>query len=149
MENKNNIQYRVIFFHMHPSSARFRFLHFNDRSSIIGFTSFPKLSALIDDTNNWDDESLEIVENKLTIIKFIQDHLPIDADSMELMPQFYACVDSPDQLIVVSLVRFTELEPPFDMAQKCNAEFRELPNLRNVHNVELQLLQKAYHLMMG
>ena len=67
----------------------------------------------------------------------------------ELVHAFQHHVDVPNNIVAVSLMRFTDIDPPFDSAEQKNAEFRELTGLRMVHPVELELLQKVYKLVMG
>ena len=137
---------RIIFYHTHSSSARTRFLFFKERNSVLGFSSLPDLSVLLDDGVELEGKT-EIQLSPEEIMASIEDN--ISGCDIRLNSDFHSCIDAPDQIITVFLARLADLEPPFEQAEKLNAEFRELPFLRMVHPVELVLLQKAYYMVMG
>lgn len=139
MMNRNNN--RVILFHKHPSSARVRFLFFTDRNSVLAFDSLPDLASVM-------DSSSDIGENQIES-SILSDYFGEVAESIIFDDEFYTEVDVPNETIGVLLARFGETDPPFEFAEKINAEFRELTATRSVAPVELVLLQKAYTQIMG
>ena len=139
MTNTNNN--RVILFHKHPSSARVRFLFFTERNSVLAFDSLPELASLMDSSSNIGENQIES--------SVLSDYFGDIAERIIFDDEFYTEIDVPNETIGVLLARFDDIDPPFELAQKVNAEFREITGARSVAPVELQLLQKAYTQIMG
>lgn len=144
-----NIQHRVIFFHTQSTSARTRFLYFNERDSVFGFSSLPALSVLIDEQDNSHRQEIAIKQRLDEVSAYIQSNIDDSLTRIQINPEFIYLIDAPQQLIVVSLVRFIDIDPPFEIAKKINTDFREITFLRSVPQVELALLQKVYQAIMG
>ncbi|MDX1811265.1 MAG: hypothetical protein R3240_04910 [Gammaproteobacteria bacterium] len=136
----NTQDIRVILFHKHSSSARVRFLYFTDRNSVLGFESLPDLSSLLDETDS---------SGAIANASMFTERLGDISERLIFDDEFYCEVDVPNGTVGVSLARFTDIDPPFELAQKVNAEFREITGARTVAPVELELLQKAYTQIMG
>jgi len=148
LQAKENIEYRVIFFHIQSASARMRFLYFKQRNSVLGFSSLDNLSVLIEKTEESED-LLQLETHNNAILQYIEQKLLFDLSKIELKYEFCYCIDNPNKLVVVALARFQSIDPPFELSEGLDAQFCELPSLRKVHQVELELLQKAYHLIIG
>jgi len=135
------MQNRIILFHKQSSSARIRFLYFSNRNSVLGFESLPNLASLIEKST----DSLNENAQRKQLNEFfgdVDERVIIDDD-------FHYNIDVPGEIIGVALARFTDIDPPFELAQKVNAKFCEITAARSVSPVELELLQKAYTQIMG
>jgi len=139
-------QYRIIFFHKHPTSARTRFLRF-ESNSICAFSPLPDLAQLIES-----DEAVEkpvIVEHPAFLIREAAEHLDIERETIEWEPQFNRMVDIPGGPIRILLFRFTAIDPPFTAVEAIGGRFIDLTEARGLPEVELLLLRRAYEVILG
>lgn len=133
---------RLIMYHKHPTSARLRFLKFS-YGGVCGFDPLPTLSSMIDE-----EPEVPVVTHPASYVSDAEKRLGISSGDLEIDGEFKAYVDVPDGVVQVFLVRFTGIDPPFDMAEEQGGEFVDLPQARNVTQVELELLRKAYEVVM-
>ena len=68
---------------------------------------------------------------------------------IEAEGEYRACVDVANGPVNIFLARFTSIDPPFELADNCRASFIDLTQARDLPQVELELLRKAYELIMG
>ena len=134
---------RLIMYHKQSTSARLRFLKLS-YGGVCGFMPLPKLSQLLDEKP---DSTVEI--HPAAFVKDAEQRLGVSPGSLEAEGEFKAYVDVPDGTVQVFLVRFTSIDPPFDVAKSHDAEFIDLPQARNLPQVELELLRKAYDSVMS
>jgi hypothetical protein len=66
----------------------------------------------------------------------------------DAMERWYASVDSSAGPARIFLMQFTSIDPPFDCAEKINAQFIDLTEARGLSGVELELLRQAYEYVM-
>lgn len=139
---------RLIFYHKQDTSARLRFLKF-DSGSVCAFEPLPALSQMIDESTDVDvDES--IVTHPAQLVRDAGQSLGLEADAMKIDAGFHASVDSSAGAVRVFLTQFTTIDPPFDRAEKINAQFIDLTEARSLAGVELELLRRVYeHVMTG
>ena len=116
---------------------------------MFGFSSLPALSVLIDEQDNSHRQEIAIKQRLDEVSAYIQSNIDDSLTRIQINPEFIYLIDAPQQLIVVSLVRFIDIDPPFEIAKKINTDFREITFLRSVPQVELALLQKVYQAIMG
>jgi hypothetical protein len=133
---------RLIMYHKHPTSARLRFLKFS-YGGVCGFDPLPTLSQLLDD-----DPDEPVVAHPASYISDAEKRLGMATGDLEIDSEFKAFVDVPDGTVEIFLARFTTIDPPFEIAEEQGGEFVDLPQARNVTQVELELLRKAYEVVM-
>jgi len=136
-------QARLIMYHKQSTSARLRFIKLST-GTVCCFDPLPKLSQLIDDEPN---EKLAL--HPAAFVNEAAQRLGMETHELEAEGEYRARVDVPNDTIQIFLVRFTTIDPPFDAAAAQNAEFIELAQARNLPLVELELLRKAYDLVMS
>lgn len=134
---------RVILYHNQSTSARLRFLRF-PYDSVCAFDALPKLAVLMDD-----EEAAVMTVHPATLIKLAEKQLELSPGGLEAEGEYSACVDVAGGPVHISLARFTGIDPPFELAEKLDARFIDLTQARDLPQVELELLRKAYELVMG
>lgn len=136
-------QTRVIFYHKQSSSARTRFLRF-PYHSVCAFEPLPKLAVLMD------DEATSVVAiHPAHVINQAEQQLGLSAGDLEVEGEYRACVDVAAGPVNILLARFTSIDPPFALAEELQARFIDLTQARDLPQVELELLRKAYELILG
>jgi len=136
-------KFRVIFFHNQATSARLRFLRFS-YNSVCAFEPLPKLAVLLDD-----GYQPEVLIHPTNIIQQAEKQLGLSSADLQAEGEYKACVDIAGGPVTILLARFTGIDPPFALAEKLQASFVDLPGARDLAPVELQLLRKAYELIIG
>lgn len=133
---------RLIMYHKHNTSARLRFLKLS-YGGVCGFDPLPTLSQLLDD-----QPKEAVTTHPAAYISEAVQRLGISSDELEIDSEYKAFVDVPDGVVQVFLARFTGIDPPFDAAEAQGGEFVDLTQARDVTQVELELLRKAYEVVM-
>jgi len=136
-------KFRIIFFHNQTTSARLRFLRFS-YNSVCAFEPLSKLAVLMDD-----DYQPEVLIHPANIIQQAEKQLGLSSADLQAEGEYKACVDIAGGPVTILLARFTSIDPPFELAEKLQASFVDLPGARDLAQVELQLLRKAYELIIG
>lgn len=136
-------QSRVILYHNQSTSARLRFLRFS-YNSVCAFEQLPKLALLMDD-----NDRNSVLIHPARVIQQTAQQLAVNIEDLEINAEYQACVDVPNGPISVFLARFTSIDPPFELAEKLRSSFIDLTQARDLEQVELQLLRKAYELILG
>lgn len=83
------------------------------------------------------------------VIQQTQQKLGLRKGELEAEGEYHACVDVAGGPVNILLARFTSIDPPFELAQALQGEFVDLPQARDLPQVELELLRKAYELIIG
>lgn len=133
---------RLIMYHKHSTSARLRFLKLS-YGGVCGFDPLPTLSQLIDDQPE-EEVTMHPAANVSDAVK----RLGISSADLEIDSEYKAFVEVPDGVVQVYLARFTSIDPPFDVVEAHGGEFVDLTQARNVTQIELELLRKAYEVVM-
>ena len=136
-------QSRVIFFHKQATSARLRFLRFAYHS-VCAFEPLPKLAMLMDE-----EDAAGVALHPAAIIQQAEQKLGLSCGELKAEGEYRACVDVAGGPVNILLLRFTSIDPPFALAEKIQAAFVDLPEARDLVQVELELLRKAYELLIG
>jgi hypothetical protein len=136
-------QSRVIFYHKQSTSARTRFLRFHYHA-VCAFEPLPKLAMLMDE-----DETPDVVLHPAMVIKQAEQQFGLSTGELEAEAEYNACVDVAGGPVNVLLARFTSIDPPFALAEKIDAKFIDLTEARDLTEVELALLRRAYELILG
>jgi hypothetical protein len=133
---------RLIMYHKHNTSARLRFLKLS-YGGVCGFEPLPTLSQLLD------EKPEEFVRaHPAPLASEAEQRLGMVTGELEAEGEYQAYVEVPDGVVQVYLARFTSIDPPFEMAAAQGGEFVDLPQARNLPQVELELLRKAYETIM-
>jgi len=97
-----------------------------------------------------DDEEGSLVSiHPASVIKQTEEQLGLLTGDLEVEGEYQASVDVADGQINILLARFTSIDPPFELAENIQASFVDLTQARDLAQVELELLRKAYELIMG
>ncbi len=135
---------RVILFHKQSTSARTRFLRFDESSSICAFEPLPP-SAILRDPGAADDTPL----HPGAAVSAAERQLGLDRGGLEAEAEFTAVAEVGGEPIPVFLVRFTATDPPFELAERYHGTFIDLTQARGLPEVELALLRRAYEVVLG
>lgn len=133
---------RLIMYHKHPTSARLRFFKL-PYGGVCGFDPLPTLSSLLDDK-----PAESVALHPAAYMNDAEKRLGMSSGDLEMEAEFKAYVDVPEGIVQVFLARFTSIDPPFAMAEDYGGEFVDLPQARNMPQVELELLRMAYETVM-
>lgn len=136
-------QVRLIMYHKQGTSARLRFYKLA-YGGVCGFEPLPTLAQLLDEVP---DETVSL--HPAAYVSEAEKRLGLEPGGLEAEGEYQAFVDVPEGCVQVFLARFTSIDPPFELAESQGAEFVDLPQARNLPQVELELLRKAYELVMG
>lgn len=137
---------RFILFHKQGTSARTRFLCFANQSVLFP-EPLPSLSQPYDETLPQPPESV-IEPHPSMLLQQLAHGLAIEPGQLELEPEYQERVNIPGEIVRVYLVRFTTIDPPFELAEQWSAAFLDLPQLRHMSDTELRLLRRAYEVIM-
>ena len=137
---------RFILYHKHQSSARTRFLCFNN-SSVLYPEALPELSQLIDETLPQPPESV-VEPHPAMLLQQLATSLGLTPEQLELEPEYQERIDVPDAIVRIYLVRFTAIDPPFDLAERHAGSLIDLTQARRLPDTELLLLRRAYEVIM-
>lgn len=137
---------RFILYHKHHASARTRFLCFANRTVLFP-EPLPELSQRYDDTVPAPPRGV-VMAHPAMLLRQLTEGLKMDVAELELEPQFVEQVDTAAARVDVHLVRFTAIDPPFELAQNVDGTFIDLTQARHLPGTELQLLRRAYEVIM-
>jgi hypothetical protein len=132
---------RLILFHKHKSSARTRFLRFTD--TVLAFGPLPMSATLLPE----DAGSVRL--HPAAHLRAAEERLALPAGSLESVPDFEFSVKTPAGTVPVLLAGFTSIDPPFAAAEAVGARFAPITEARGLPTVELELLRRAYEILIG
>ncbi len=136
---------RVIMYHKTPTSALTRFLLQDEGVCLPG--RLPKLAQLIDNgTRRGATE--KVVAHPSPLLRHVAEWLAIPQDQLELDEEFCEKVDVAGGPLTVYLARFASIDPPFDAAERVGGRFIVLTEGRGLPPAELDLLRRAYTVIM-
>jgi hypothetical protein len=133
---------RLILAHKQKTSARLRFLRF--AHGLTAFEALPALSAVLDAPPVHGVEAHPGV-----YLRAAEARLGLAPGDLALEAEFHAAVDTPDGTIDVRLASFTGIDPPFAAARRHAARFIAITEARGASAVELELLRRAYGVLLG
>ncbi len=133
---------RLLLFHKQGTSARTRFLRFGD--SLLAFAPLPAGAVLRAE----DASPGKLQPNPAPLLKLAEQKLGLPG-CLQLEPEFSATLDTPQGEVPVLLAGFTTLDPPFVAADALGGRFVALTEVRGVPVVELELVRRAYTLILG
>jgi hypothetical protein len=131
---------RLILFHKQKSSARTRFLRFAD--TVVAFAPLPASATLNAETSS-------VRPHPAAHLRAAEERLALPAGSLESVADFSADVSTTDGTVPVLLASFTGIDPPFAAAEAIGARFMAITEARGLPPVELELLRRAYEVLIG
>lgn len=134
---------RLILFHKQDTSARLRFLIFAD--GLLAFAPPPRAAQL-----RAQNEARAVVRpHPAYTLRHAERQLDVAQGTLRIEADFYAELEYADGIIPVSLVEFTGIDPPFDLATRLGGRFVSLSDARGLPPVELELAGRAYRTVLG
>jgi hypothetical protein len=110
---------RLILFHKQKTSARTRFLRFAE--TVLASGPLPAMA----------------------------ERMALPVGSFEVVDDFSHDFDTPDGPVPVLLAAFTSTDPPFAAAEAIGGRFVAITEARGLPPAELDLLRKAYEILIG
>lgn len=136
------MDYRVILFHKHHTSARTRFMKLS-HNSVLAFEALNPLAQLVETPAEM------AMLHPAYAVKEIESQLGLTADMLEPQGEFIEVVDVPGSMVQILLTAITTIDPPASLVEKVDAKFIDLTEARGLPDVELELLRKAYEFILG
>ena len=130
---------RLILLHKQKTSARTRFLRFADTA--MAFRALPASARLV--------ESGAVRPHPVAHLRAAEQRLGLPADTLEALSDFQFEVETADGPLPVLLAAFNTIDPPFAAAEAAGGRFVAITEMRDLPTVELELLRKAYEILIG
>ena len=135
---------RVILYYNGAISALTLFLQHPDES-VCTPSPLPALSSVLEE----DDTPLTIaLRAPADMVASISNAMGLPANLLQANMAYRELVDTPGGIITVYLARFNALDPPRQLMSEKGCKFRTLTELRNRPPAEMELLRRAYALVM-
>ena len=135
---------RVILYYNGAISALTLFLQHPDES-ICTPSPLPALSLVLEDDAI--PQTIDLMA-PAKIVRAISKTMDLDEDLLQADTAYREQVDAPGGIITVYLARFNVLAPPRQLMAEKGCQFRTLTELRNRPPAEMELLRRAYALVM-
>lgn len=132
---------RLILFHKQATSARTRFLRF--AGTVLAFAPLPAGARLRGAAFP------AVLAYPADCLRQAERHLGLAEGSLAPVRDYYADVDTDDGVVPVLLAQCTAIDPPFAAAERVGGRFVALTEARDLPDLELQLLRRAYELLIG
>jgi hypothetical protein len=136
---------RLIMYHKSGSSGMTKFLR-SDEQTVCVFSALPKLSTVLEKHERPTDE--KILNHPSSLIKQAADWLGMEQANFEVDSDYCEKVDVADGPLTVYLVRFKTQDPPRDNAEKIGGKFISLTEAVGLPPAEMELLRRAYEVIM-
>lgn len=140
------VKTRLIMYHKTPASGLTKFLRQNNKT-ICMFDALPKLAVVLDEDARDDDEKL--LSHPAPLIKQAAEWLGMQQDEFEIESEFCEKVDVADGPVTVYMARFKTIDPPEEYANKVGGKFITLMDAIGLPPAEMELLRRAYKVIMG
>lgn len=134
---------RLILAHKQRTSARLRFLRFPH--GMCAFEPLPALSVVEEEGEG--DPAVAYHPNAW--LREAERALGLAAGSLKAEPEFHATVQTPDGPVTVQLAELDTIDPPFAEAEAIGARFVAITEARGATPVEMELLRRAYTVLLG
>jgi hypothetical protein len=132
---------RLILFHKQKTSARTRFLRFAD--TVLAFGPLPASAKLLP------EDTEPVRQHPAAHLRAAEERLALPIGSLEPVPDFHIDVATEEGPVPVLLAGFTSIDPPFAAAEAVGARFAAITEARGLPAVELELLRRAYEVLIG
>lgn len=133
---------RLILFHKHKTSARLRFLRLPQ--GICAFSPLPRDAALEEAA-----PSAPVSYHPNAWLRQVEQWLGLASGDLEAEVEFSATVSSRDGPIQIHLAALKTMDPPFTEAEAVGGRFVAITEARDCSPVELELLRRAYTVVLG
>ena len=135
---------RVILYYNGAISALTLFLQHPDES-VCTPSPLPALSSVLEE----EETPLTIaLRAPADMVASISNAMGLPANLLQANMAYRELVDTPGGIITVYLARFNALDPPRQLMSEKGCKFRTLTELRNRPPAEMELLRRAYALVM-
>lgn len=134
---------RLLLFHKQGTSARTRFLRFG--GSLLAFAPLPAGAALRAE----DAAPGNVSPHPAALVRTAEKKLGLSDGSLQVVAEFSATVDTPEGEVPVLLAGFTTIDPPFGAADSVGGQFVALTELRGLPATEMELVRRAYAVILG
>lgn len=134
---------RLILAHKQRTSARVRFLRFPH--GLCAFQPLPVLSV-VEEVGEGDPA---VAYHPNAWLREAERQLGLATGSLKPEPEFHATVQTPAGPITVQLAEVATMDPPFAEAEALGARFVAITEARDSTPVELELLRRAYTVLLG
>jgi len=135
---------RLIMYHKQATSARTRFLRLAD-CGVVGFADFPDLSVVLEPEECPEDA---VLQHPGAFLREAEHFLGLERGALEVEVCYRERVDVPGSTVNVYLAAFTAIDPPFEAAERVSGRFCALTEMRDLSPVQLELLRRAYQVIM-
>lgn len=135
---------RVILYYNGAISALTLFVQHPDES-VCSPAPLPVLSSVLEDNEMPLDSAHPAPAD---IVRTISEVMGLPTDLLLANSGYLEQVDTPGGIITVYLARFNALDPPRQLMAEKGCNFRTLTELRNRPPAEMELLRRAYALVM-
>ncbi len=96
-----------------------------------------------------DAASGNLLPHPAALFKTVENKLGLPGGSLQLEPEFSATLDTPQGELPVLLAGFTTQDPPFVAADSVGGRFVALTEMRGLPAVEMELVRRAYTVILG
>ncbi len=134
---------RLLLVHKQKTSARLRFLRF--AHGVTAFDPLPALSVVEEEREG----EPAVAYHPNAWLRAAEQRLKLDSGSLKAEAEFHATVQTPDGPITVQLATLEYVDPPFEAAEAAGGRFIAITEARNCTPVELELLRRAYTVVLG
>ena len=135
-----SVDARLLCFHKQKTSARTRFL--SHGASVLFGAALPADARVR-------AGSAAVLPHPAPLLQALETHLGIAGGSLRAAPEYRVEVETAAGPVTVLLAEFTALDPPEAAAAAAGGRFIALTEARGLPQVELELLRKAYELLIG
>ena len=135
---------RVILYYNGAISGLTLFVQHPDES-VCTPSPLPALSSVLEDDVM--PQNIDLMA-PAKIVSAISKTMDLPDNLLQANTAYREQVDAPGGIITVYLARFNALDPPRQLMAEKNCKFRTLTELRNRPPAEMELLRRAYALLM-
>lgn len=134
---------RLLLVHKQRTSARVRFLRFPH--GVCLFSPLPAQSRLDDE----DAPPPPVSHHPNAWLRTAAEWLGVPAEQLKPELEFQATVQTPSGPVAVQLVALDMVDPPFAAAAALGGQFVAITEARGCPPVDLELLRRAYAVVLG
>lgn len=139
---------KFVFFHKQATSGRMRFMVF-ENGSVLSGASLPDLSALDSDYDDQRDDEEDVISLPSSGFSDVLSAMGLEGNQAQIKIRDLGRVETPDETIAVHGVKLTDIDPPFDLAEKIDARFIEMTGARQLSEIDLEVLRRVYVFELG
>lgn len=137
---------RYVFYHKQQTSARMRFLVF-ENGSVLSGDPLPALSVVEEVERDYDDE--DIVEFPANELGQVLESIGLSKTQASLSFPDVATVETAQCQVPIHGVKLTEIDPPFDSIAEHGARFIEMTQARQLNAIDMEIIRRVYVHAMG